>query len=44
MIKVIRKRFKKCDLKKYLYKEVNLEDFQYIKQIQKQDESFSSKN
>ena len=44
IIKVIRKRFDKCDLKKYLHKKINLKDFQYINQIQKQDESFSSKN
>ena len=44
MIKTIRKRFDKCDSKKYWHKEVNSKDFWYIDQIQKQDESFSLKN
>ena len=44
MIEVIRKRFNKCDLKKYSHKKINLKDFQYINQIRKQDENFSLKN
>ena len=44
MIKTIKERFDKCDLKKYSHQKINSKDFQYIKQIQKQDESFSSKN
>ena len=43
MIKIIKKRFDKCNSKKYSHKEVNSKDFQYVKQIQKQDESFSLK-
>ena len=44
MIKTIKERFNKCDFKKYSHKEINLKDFQYIEQVRKQDESFSSKN
>ncbi len=33
MIKVIRKRFDLCDSKKYSQKKVNLNWFQYIKQV-----------
>ena len=35
MIEVIREKFDKCDLKKYSYKKVNSEDFQYIEQVRK---------
>ena len=44
MIEAIRKRFNRCDLKKYSFKKVNSEDCQYIEQIQKQEKSFSLKN
>ena len=44
MIEAIRERFDKCDSKKYLHRKVNSEDFQYVEQIQKQDENFSLKN
>ncbi len=43
MIKVIRKRFDLCDSKKYSFKKINLNQFQYIKQVLKK-ETFSSKN
>ena len=33
IIETIKERFNKCDLKKYLYKEVNSKNFQYVKQI-----------
>ena len=44
MIEAIKERFNKCDSKKYSHKKINLEDFQYIDQVRKQDENFSSKN
>ena len=44
IIKAIRERFDKCDLKKYSHKKINSKDFQYIDQMQKQDENFSLKN
>ena len=44
MIKTIRKRFDKCNSKKYLHKEINFKNFQYIDQVRKQDENFSLKN
>jgi len=43
MTKVIRKRFDLCDLKKYLLKKINLNQFQYIEQVLK-ERTFSSKN
>ncbi len=43
MIKVIKERFNLCDLKKYLLKKINLNQFQYIKQVLK-EKTFSSKN
>ncbi len=43
MTKVIRERFNLCDLKKYLLKKINLNWFQYIKQVLK-EQTFSSKN
>ena len=44
IIEAIREKFDKCDFKKYSHQEVNSEDFQYIEQVRKQEESFSSKN
>jgi len=43
MMKVIRKRFNLCDSKKYSQKKVNLNRFQYIKQVLEKQAS-SSKN
>ncbi len=43
MTEVIRKRFDLCDLKKYSQKKVNLNQFQYIKQVLEKW-AFSSKN
>ncbi len=43
MIKVIKERFNLCDLKKYLLKKINSNQFQYIKQVLK-EKTFSSKN
>jgi len=43
MTEVIRKRFDLCDLKKYSFKKINLNQFQYIKQVLK-ERAFSSKN
>ncbi len=43
MIKVIRKRFNLCDSKKYSFKKINSNQFQYIKQVLK-EKAFSSKN
>ncbi len=43
MIEIIRKRFNLCDSKKYSLKKINLNWFQYIKQVLK-EQTFSSKN
>ncbi len=43
MIKVIRKRFDLCNLKKYSLKKINSNQFQYIKQVLKKWAS-NSKN
>ncbi len=43
MTKVIKERFDLCDLKKYLLKKINLNQFQYIKQVLK-ERAFSLKN
>ncbi len=43
MTKVIKKRFDLCDSKKYSLKKINLNQFQYIKQVLKERAS-SSKN
>ena len=43
MIKVIKKKFDLCNLKKYLLKKINSNQFQYIKQVLKEWVS-SSKN
>ena len=43
MIKVIRERFNLCNSKKYSFKKINLNWFQYMKQVLK-EKAFSSKN
>jgi len=43
MTEVTRERFDLCDLKKYSLKKINLNQFQYIKQVLK-EKAFSSKN
>jgi len=43
MTEVIRKRFDLCDSKKYSFKKINSNQFQYIKQVLKERTS-SSKN
>ncbi len=43
MTEVIRERFDLCDSKKYSFKKINLNQFQYIKQVLK-ERAFSLKN
>ena len=43
MTEVIRERFDLCDSKKYSLKKINLNQFQYIKQVLK-ERAFSLKN
>ncbi len=44
MIKIIKKRFYMCNLKKYSHKKVDSDQFQYIEKILKEEVNFSLKN